>query len=200
MREEIIEYLKETYKPRAILIYGSFARGDNDEYSDFDCMVIVDAKTAKHDDSIIGGVQLDCFVFTADEIESEDAETFLTAYDAQIPVDDGIGKSLQYRVRRYVREHEKMDEREKEFIVSWFRKTMKRMDKGDDEGDHRALALLWESLCDYMMLRDMFYFGSKETIGYLKKNDPAGYELFHEAVSGRTNDAIKAWAQHVISF
>ena len=69
MREEIIEYLKETYKPRAILIYGSFARGDNDEYSDFDCMVIVDAKTAKHDDSIIGGVQLDCFVFTADEIE-----------------------------------------------------------------------------------------------------------------------------------
>ena len=65
MKEVAVEYLVNTYHPRSLLVYGSFARGDWDEYSDFDCMVIVDEKSVKHDDTLISGVQLDCFVFTA---------------------------------------------------------------------------------------------------------------------------------------
>ena len=39
--EQILEYLKNTYSPVSILVYGSFADGTNDETSDFDCMLIV---------------------------------------------------------------------------------------------------------------------------------------------------------------
>ena len=171
MKEVAVEYLVNTYHPRSLLVYGSFARGDWDEYSDFDCMIIVDEKSVKHDDTVIEGVQLDCFVFTAEETAEEDPELFLPAYDAEILFDDGIGEQLQERVRRYVQEQKTIDADEKAFIISWIRKTMKRMQKDDDEGNYRAIAFLWESLTDYCLLRDLFYFGSKTTIQYLLTND-----------------------------
>ena len=198
MKEAAVEYLLNTYHPRALLVYGSYLHGDQDEYSDFDCMVIVDEKTKNHDDTVIEGVQLDCFIFTADETAAEDPDTFLTAYDAEIVMDDGVGEQLQKRVRQYVREHEKVEDSEKEFIISWIRKTMRRMQKGDDEGNYRAVAFLWESLTDYCLLRDQFYFGSKTTIQALQKNDREGYELFHRAITMKTNESILAWAKYVI--
>lgn len=198
MKEVAVEYLVNTYHPRSLLVYGSFARGDWDEYSDFDCMIIVDEKSVKHDDTVIEGVQLDCFVFTAEETAEEDPELFLPAYDAEILFDDGIGEQLQERVRRYVREQKTIDADEKAFIVSWIRKTMKRMQKDDDEGNYRAIAFLWESLTDYCLLRDLFYFGSKTTIQYLLTNDMEGYKLFHKAIKLKTNESILNWARYVI--
>ncbi len=195
--EEIISYLRDTYHPRSLLVYGSYTRGDMDEFSDFDCMIIVDEKEKDHDDSVIGGVPLDCFIFTAGEASAEDVDPFLTVYDSRIIFDDGTGAALKARVRRYVEEHTVTEQREKEFIAAWIRKTVRRMQKGDDEGGYRGLLFLSESLQDYCSLRDRFYFGSKQTITILKQEDPAGYGLFHSAVTARTNEAIRTWAEHV---
>ena len=197
MKEEVIRYLSETYRPRALLVYGSYQRGDQDECSDFDCMILVDQKEKKHDDTVIGGVPLDCFIFTAAEAETEDPDTFLTAYDSEIVLDDGIGAKLKGRVREYVRAHTVTAREEKDFIRSWYRKSLCRIEKGDDEGNFRAVTLLGESLTDYFLLRDIFYFGSKWGTAYLKAHDPAGYALFHVAVTRRGLTAIAAWAAHV---
>ena len=198
MKEAAVEYLVNTYHPRALLVYGSYVHGDQNEYSDFDCMVIVDEKTKNHDDAVIEGVQLDCFIYTANETLTEDPDTFLPVYDAEILTDDGVGEQLQMRVRQYIQEHEKIDDSEKAFIASWIRKMMKRVQKNDDEGNFRAVAFLWESLTDYCLLRDLFYFGSKKTIQYLRKNDRDGYELFHQAITLKTNESILNWANYVI--
>ena len=198
MNNDVLAYLNETYHPRAVFLYGSFQRGDQDAYSDFDCALIVDEKPRKHDDSVICGVPLDCFLFTAKEAETEDPDTFLPIYDAELVQDDGVGKRLQSRVRDYVREHERIDDEEKTFIRAWIRKTVKRAEKGDDEGNFRAVAFLWESLTDYCVLRNRFYFGSKQTIADLRQLDPDGYELFHAAITEKSLETIAAWAEHVI--
>lgn len=196
--EKIIDYLKEKYNPLAIVTYGSFSCGMNDTYSDFDCMIIVEHKDRNHDDTIIDGTPMDCFIFTKSEVSSEDIEAFLTVYDGNIIMDtDEIAANLKERVRTYVAEHTVIPDEEKEFIISWIRKTMHRVEKNDDEGNFRALAFLWESITDYFLLRDMFYFGSKKAVAYLKENDTAGYLLYHDAITERTNDAIKRWAEHV---
>ena len=72
--DRFVQYLREKYRPRALLVYGSYVRGDQDGFSDFDCMVIVDSKEKNHDDSVVDGVQLDCYIFTADEVSGEDIE------------------------------------------------------------------------------------------------------------------------------
>ncbi len=197
MREKIIAYLTETYHPLSVLLCGSYADGLQDECSDFDCMVIVQEKDRRHDDTVICGVPLDCFIFTKEETEGEDLDPFLTVCDAEIVLDDGTGKALKERVRRYVAEHSVIEEEEKRFIASWIRKTMKRARKKDEEGAYRAVAFLAESLCDYCFLRDEFYFGSKKTVQLLKSTDETGYKLYHEAIMTRTTESIVLWADYV---
>ena len=82
MRREILSYLQARYSPISILLYGSYASGTNDETSDFDCMIIVHEKEKRHDNSVINGVPLDCFIFTKEETLSDDIDAFLTVYDA----------------------------------------------------------------------------------------------------------------------
>lgn len=197
--QKIIDYLKEKYKPLAIVTYGSFNCGMNDEYSDFDCMIIVNQKSTDHDDTVIDGIQLDCFIFTRTEVLGEELDAFLTVYDGNIVSDtDEIAADLKRRVRNYVSEHTAVPDDEKDFIISWIQKTMHRVEKNDDEGNYRALAFLWESITDYFLLRDLFYFGSKKAVAYLEENDIAGYHLYHDAITERTNTAIREWANHVI--
>lgn len=198
--QRIFDYLKQTYRPLAIVTYGSFSCGMNDEYSDYDCMIIVERKDSSHDDTVIDGIQLDCFIFTKDEVLGEDLDAFLTVYDGKIVLDtDEIAANLKIRVRNYVEEHSVIPADEKKFIISWIRKTMHRVEKNDDEGNYRALAFLWESITDYFLLRDLFYFGSKKAVAYLKEKDAEGYRLYHEAITDRTNTAISEWANHVIN-
>lgn len=198
--EKISEYLKKEYNPLAIVAYGSYMSGTNDAYSDFDCMIITDEKRTSHDDSVINGVQLDCFIFTKEEILNGDIDVFLTVYDGNILLDtDDVAADLKVRVRDYVQEHSKIDSDEKQFIISWMKKTLHRIEKNDDEGNYRALALLGESLTDYFLLRDMFYFGSKKAVSYLKEHDIAGYQLYHNAITDRSNTAIALWVEYVIA-
>ena len=200
--ESIIEYLKKTYNPLSILLYGSYADGTNDESSDFDCMVIVPEKDRNHDDSVIDGIQLDCFIFTEEQVKTvktEDIDAFLTAYDSNILLDNGLGADLKRRVRQHVEEHTVIPDDEKDFIRSWIQKMMRRVEKNDDEGNMRAISFLSESLVDYFFLRDMFYFGSKKAIRYVKEQDKEGYALFHEAVTVRSNQAVIKWAEYIIN-
>ena len=197
--EKIIEYLKDTYHPLSILLYGSYADGTNDESSDFDCMIIVPEKEKNHDDSVIDGVQLDCFIFTEEQVkDEEDIDAFLTAYDSNIVLDNGSGAELKRRVREYVKEHTVIPEDEKEFLRSWIQKTIRRVEKNDDEGNMRAISFMAESLVDYFFLRDMFYFGSKKAIRHVREQDKEGYSLFHEAVTVKSNQAIIKWAEYII--
>ena len=198
--EQIIEYLKNTYRPLSILLYGSYADGTNDESSDLDCMIIVPEKEKNHDDSVIGGVQLDCFIFTEEQVKNEDddIDAFLTAYDSNIVLDNGLGADLKRRVHEYVEAHTVIPDEEKEFIRSWIQKTVHRIQKNDDEGNMRAVSFLAESLVDYFFLRDMFYFGSKKAIRYIKENDGEGYDLFHRAITAKADSDIIKWAEYII--
>ena len=196
--EHILEYLKNAYHPLSILLYGSYADGTNDQTSDFDCMLIVSEKNKDHDDSTIDGVRLDCFLYTEAEAQNKPLDTFLPVYHSKIITDNGIGADLKRRVCEYIEANTATPDGEKEFLTSWIRKTIQRIAKNDDDGNMRAVSLLAESLADYCQLRDMFYFGSKKTIRYLKENDARGDALFHDALTRRSNDAIIKWAEYII--
>ena len=196
--EQILEYLRNTYNPISILVYGSFADRTNDETSDFDCMLIVPEKQKNHDDAVINSVQLDCFIFTEDEVQGKGIDTFLTAYDSVIVMDNGTGAALKRRVHDYVEKNRNTTKEEKDFLTSWIQKTVLRITKNDDDGNMRAVSFLAESLMDYYIIRDMFYFGSKKAIAFLRETDAEGYALFHNAVTMRSNDAIIKWAEYII--
>ena len=197
-RDTISRVLSQRYHPRAMIVYGSYARGDWDEESDFDCLLIADSKPCDHDGSLIEGVTLDCFLFTVEETLAEDLDPFLPIVDGVIVFDDGVGCALMERVRRHVETHAQTSAEEKAFLRAWIEKTLRRTEKGDDEGHFRAAALLAESLEDYCLLRDRFYCGSQKTIAFLREYDPEGHALFQRAITHSGADSLRRWAEYII--
>lgn len=197
-REFILQELREKYRPRSLILYGSYARGDQNASSDFDCLLITDSKERGHDDSVIAGVMLDCFIFTVEETLSDDLDPFLPICEGLIVYDDGVGAALKERVCRYVEARRLVSEEDKLFLRSWIRKTLRRSEKDDEEGRFRAVSLLAGSLEDYCSLRDRFYFGSKRTIAFLKRDDPDGYTRFRRALFDSSAEALRDWAEYVI--
>ena len=62
MKDTILEYIRKTYDPDAVIVYGSFADGSESAHSDFDALVIAGDRPV-HDSSVVGGIQLDVFVY-----------------------------------------------------------------------------------------------------------------------------------------
>ena len=197
MKEQIIRYLKEKYHPVSLLVLGSYADGTYNETSDFDAIVIVDIKHADRDLGEYEGVPLDVDIYTVDEVMFGHPENFVKAHDAEIIIDTEIGKLLKERVIRYFEETRVTSENDKRNAKDWIRKTIIRIQRGDDDANFRMALLMWESLVQYFLLRDLNFYGSKKSIRYLEDEDEKGYELFHEAVTKKDVESLTKWAEYV---
>lgn len=99
--EKIVGYLKKTYQPDAVIVYGSFADGSANLNSDFDALIIAEKEKA-HDSSIVDGVVLDVFVYPAETFSADyDPEEFVQVWDGKIVLDEhGIAGQLKAKVLR----------------------------------------------------------------------------------------------------
>lgn len=196
----ILEYIRKTYHPMCIMVYGSYANGTNNEFSDFDCMIIVDKKTISHDSSVIDSVRLDLFIYTLDEISQiTDIEEVIQIFDANIIYDtDNLGKQLKEQVQSYINEHSKSSEAEKDNNRKWLLKMVERTTRNDTEGYYRYHWALVDSLEIYCSMRDKYYFGPKKTIAYLKKNDKQGYQYLDDTLRSMDTDKLNQWIYYVI--
>ena len=102
--EQIIEYIKQSYNPISIILYGSYANGTNNLNSDFDSLVISYDHEQFHDTSFVNGIQLDVFVYPVSYFEGEfDCDDFLQIFDGKIIVDSNErGKALQMKVISHI--------------------------------------------------------------------------------------------------
>ena len=91
--DKIIDYLKKTYQPESIIVYGSFADGSANLNSDFDTLIIA-GKEKLHDSSFVDGVVLDVFIYPPDQFLSEyDPAEFAQVWDGKIILDkNGMGE------------------------------------------------------------------------------------------------------------
>ena len=83
----IVDRVTKHYDPKAIIVFGSVARGDSTEDSDLDIAIIMDSDLSEHERNVkvrvcIGsiGMAMDLLVFTPKEIEAErDDETSIVS-------------------------------------------------------------------------------------------------------------------------
>lgn len=93
----------------------------------------------------------------------------------------------------------KASDEDKEFLIQYINKNIRRKSKEDLEGNYRLISLLWESLEDYCLLRDKFYFSGKKIVRYIKEEDKIGYEFLSKALINRTNELIISWLNYIIN-
>lgn len=79
----IVERITDKYDPKAIIVFGSVAKGTSDEDSDLDIAVIMDSELSEHERNVVVrtcvgpiGMAVDILVFTPEEIVSEKDNRF----------------------------------------------------------------------------------------------------------------------------
>lgn len=132
--EKIVGYLKKTYQPDAVIVYGSFADGSANLNSDFDALIIA-GKEKAHDSSIVDGVVPDVFVYPAETFSADyDPEEFVQVWDGKIVLDEhGIAGQLKAKVLDYIEHLPKKTATEVAQEVEWPKKMLRLMEKSDAE-------------------------------------------------------------------
>ena len=196
--EKIICYLKETYQPEAIIIYGSFADGSANEHSDFDALVIAN-RDKMHDDSVIDGIVLDVFIYPAETFRSEyDPKEFVQVCSGKIVLDkNGTAERLQKRALSYIESKPKKSPSEIKQEIAWCEKMVLRTKRDDAEGYYRLHWLLTDSLEIYCDVTGSYYYGPKKTLRHMEQTDKESFLIYAEALKGSDTESLSKWIHHL---
>lgn len=190
-----MDYLKQTYRPLSVILYGSYANGTNDETSDFDALVISRDCGPFHDTSWINETPLDVFVYPASFFEGDyDPNDFIQIFDGTILQDqDGLGESLQTKVRTYLQDRPKRSQAELDAAVDWCFKMLARAKRCDAEGLFRWHWVLTESLEIFCDIMQHPYWGPKKSLQWMKKCHPTAFTCYQSALTEFDISHLEAW-------
>ena len=193
--EQVIAYLKQTYNPLSILVYGSFADGSHSANSDFDALVISESHPPFHDVSFVNGIQLDVFVYPRSCFEADvNYENFIQLFDCRIAADtEDIGRKLKDGVLSYLAGLPKKSPEEIRSDTAWCRKMLLRTRRGDAEGMFRWHWLLVDSLEIFCGMAGHPYFGPKKSLRWMKQEHPEAYTLYTDALTHFEFQAAERW-------
>lgn len=196
--DRIIDYLKETYQPDAIIAYGSFADGSANRNSDFDAFVIADKEKA-HDSSVIEGVVLDVFIYPSDFFQSEyDPEKFVQVWDGRIILDKtGVAEHLQKRVLDHIKHIPSKTPEEIREEICWCEKMAARTMREDTDGYYRWHWLLYDSLEIYFDVKGLHYYGPKKALRYMEQTDGESFQIYSKALREFNQKCLSDWISHL---
>ncbi len=200
--DAILEYLKQTYAPLGMIVYGSYADGSQNANSDFDVLVITKDGVAAHDHTVVDGCMLDAFIYPREKLaETFTPQDFLQIGDGVILSDtNGFAAALVKKVRAYI-ESLPLKSREENLVnVAWCEKMLLRTERGDAEGYFRWHWLLTESLEIYCDLCGQRYLGAKKSIRRMQDEDPISAQLYTEALAALDREALARWVARLRTF
>jgi len=181
--EKAVNELLKKYKCHTVLLYGSRARGDATEKSDYDLMGIRQSGKKIRLAEKREGKYLDIFIFPESELKKV-GEEHLYMKKSRLLFQQGTFGS------KFIRQLQKAEKKrfrplpidELQTRRVWAHKMLERIAVGDIEANYRRSWLHQALLSDYFALRKKRYGGSKESFALLKKNDPLTYRLFDKVL------------------
>lgn len=186
----IINYINAAYNPHTVIVYGSCVDGGGSPDSDFDAVIISDTAGSTHDGSVVGGAELDLFVYNTREVGCllADCDRLTRIYGGVIVVDrKGIGAQLMRNVNEYVERSRIHEESEKLRLSEWCEKILRRAEADGEEALYLRRRLATDSLEIYFIMRDMYFYSPRRALLWLRENNPAHLALYSAALSDREN-------------
>lgn len=198
---KIVEDLQAKYHCHTVILYGSRARGEATNTSDYDIIAIREQGDFIRDCRIFEGSYLDAFVYSEEVVKNPDI-SFIRIKDGIVLVQKGhIGETLINKIKSIFEQGApKTYSWEKNEIVTWTRKMLQRAEENDIEGNFRRHWLLHDLLECYFKMRDSWYLGPKVSFQWLKANDPDTYTSFDGALKSNASfKEIEKLISHVTS-
>ena len=197
--DAIIGYIKQKYRPLALIVYGSFADGSNNAHSDFDALAILPDGEAGHDGARVDGTELDLFYYPARAFAGEyDPAEYAQVWDGRILWDaDGSAARLQAAVRAWIEAQPRPDAAENRKNAAWCAKMLRRAERGDAEGIYRLHWLLTDSLQIFCDLKGWRWFGPKKALRRLAAEDAPALALYERALREASGESVRAWVERL---
>lgn len=189
----IIDELKNLYHCHTIILYGSRARGDFTETSDYDIAGITDKSikkewVARFDE--VNHVYHDIFIYPENEL-IEPNESHLQMSDGIILTEqNGFGTRLLHQLNTLIGESITSDINERKGRTIWYKKMLARAEANDLEGKYRQMWMIHTLLEDYFFFRNLRYLGPKKGFQYLELHDKTILTLFEKVLDDPT-DMVK---------
>lgn len=197
--EKIIEYIKQTYDPLSIILYGSYANATNDSNSDFDALVISRDHEFFHDTAVINEIILDVFVYPDTYFnEDYDCNEFIQIFDGKIILDtENKGQALKNRVLSHIKALPRKTDAEIQANIDWCKKMLERVKRRDAEGMFRWHWLLSDSLEIFCDAVNHPYFGPKKTLKWMEENHTAAFSHYKKALSDFSIESLSDWISYL---
>jgi predicted nucleotidyltransferase len=161
-----------------IIIYGSRARGTHNENSDIDLACFKENGEPYTDCRLREGLYLDAWIYPDNHI-LEPGENLKLLNGKVLVQKENFGDALLKKVNEFYKKGpEKLKDTERMLEITWCQKTLKRALRGDIEGNYRRLGLISSLLEYYFKLGNKWYLGPKDSLSWLKENDPNIYKCF----------------------
>ena len=194
--QKIVEYLRNTYNPTAIIKYGSYADGSANENSDFDALVIA-GDCEKHDLFAVVDTVLDVWIYPEKKFFSEyDPGKFLQVFDGIVIQDqNGVAENLIRKVNEHIDQTPAKSDDEIEQEIKWCEKMLARTVREDAEGYYRWHWLLMDSLEIYFDIKHLYYHGPKKALRFMKDNDPMAFDVYLRALKEMKRDNLAQWIE-----
>lgn len=197
--DRIVTHLREQ-GCHTVILYGSRARGDWTEGSDYDVAGFRAAKEEDRDARWDGEAYLDLFVYPDARLAEPDEE--LLKLRGGQPLYDAEGRVQPFMDALeafFAAGPEPLPEYECRTRRAWAVKMVQRARQGDAEGDYRRHWLLMALLEDYFQLRGEWYLGPKSALAWLREHRAPVYALFREGLApGASLEQIEALAACVV--
>jgi len=188
--ETIVAELVASHGAHTILLYGSRADGSAGPASDYDIAAFAAIERRIRITRQEGEAFLDVFVYPEQEMESTPAEFLKLAGGRVLRERDDAGRRLIERAAGLLEAGpDPLPEDERSALRDWTHKMLRRMRRGDAEGDYRRVWLLTELLPGYFQLRRQWYRGPKKALAWLAGHDPVVHEAFVAALAPGAGDA-----------
>jgi uncharacterized protein len=200
--QSILNLFCDEFECHTVLLYGSRARGDFTEVSDWDVIGFKShGEMFRHTTIEDPSFMLDGFVHPEKEVvENEDA--FLKILGAKILIEkDHFGSDLLKKIEARIKKGPTPRPAwEIKAGIHWVERMLMRLRREDLEGNLRRHWLLFSLLKDYFQLKNQWYLGPKLALEELKKQDEVVYNLFERALRPEGSVAdIEKLVKHILN-
>ena len=170
-------------KCHTLILYGSRARGDFNNESDYDLMALHDGDKLTREAREYKSKYLDIWYYPTAKAQ-ESTQQLLQIKDGIVLFEkDQIGTKLLSDVKdKFAKGPSALEDWDFELRVTWIKKNQSRIKNQDLEAHYRRHWLLVDVLESYFSLRQKWYLGSKLSLNWLKENDTAVYRKFEKAL------------------
>lgn len=192
MLTEIVSTLREKHGCHSALLYGSRARGDATEISDYDVLGITAHGPRRQLAKRIRGTFWDLFVYPERELTPARLRTnerALSWKNAVVLFEEGTkGTHLVKRLRALVAlPFKPAPDDEITALKVWFHKQLERIEYGGITGHARRAELHAQLISDYFVVHKMRYGGPKEALAWLEENDRPAFRAIGTSLAEPTN-------------